>query len=98
MYLAGLSLAIACILLMDRRWKLAFWQNRRATTRAIASSVLLFALWDANGINRHIFFIGSDRYLTGIRLYNEFPLEELFFLFLLCYSALIIYRLTGKLR
>ena len=61
-----------------------------------------FLIWDAFGVALGVFFRGQTGFLTGILIAPEIPLEEVFFLTLLCYSALLLYvgleRLLAKRR
>lgn len=91
-YLVGLIVAIGCMTLIDWRYKLAFFHDRRKTLAVVGISVGLFVLWDIAGIALGIFFHGGSIYSLPLRLAPEFPLEELFFLTLLVYSSLIVYR------
>jgi hypothetical protein len=43
-----------------------------------------------------IFFRGNAPHLTGITLAPELPLEEVFFLILLSYNALLAYQFFSK--
>jgi lycopene cyclase domain-containing protein len=54
--------------------------------------VAFFLAWDLAGISSGIFFRGSAAHLTGILLASELPLEEIFFLILLSYSALLLLK------
>lgn len=96
-YLALLLLSIASMLLIDRRFSLAFFYDKIRTWITIAIGVIVFILWDIGGIVLGIFFMGDSPYVSGILLGPEFPIEELFFLFFLCYFTLILYRLGEKL-
>ena len=89
-YLAALLFSLAGLATLDFRFKLAFAKNPRAAAVAIAIPYLIFVIWDALGISLGIFFKGQSKFLSGIMLAKDFPLEELFFLGLLCYSTLII--------
>ena len=91
MYLVFLIATIICLGLIDWRFKLAYFYDRKRTIKTLAVAILFFAVWDVIGIRLAIFFIGTTRYLTGVRV-GEFPIEELFFLMVLCYSALLAYR------
>jgi lycopene cyclase domain-containing protein len=51
---------------------------------------LLFIIWDFAGIASGIFFKGQSKYLSGIMIAKDFPLEELFFLAVLCYTTLVV--------
>ena len=88
-YLGSLLVSLAGLVALDRKHKLAFAKNPKAATIAIAIPYLLFVIWDAAGIALGIFFKGQSQFLTGIMIAPEFPLEELFFLALLCYTTLI---------
>jgi lycopene cyclase domain-containing protein len=88
-YLGSLLVSLAGLVALDRKHKLAFAKNPKAATIAIAIPYLLFVIWDAAGIALGIFFKGQSQFLTGIMIAPEFPIEELFFLALLCYTTLI---------
>jgi lycopene cyclase domain-containing protein len=89
LYLGSLLVSLAGLVALDRKHKLAFAKNPKAATIAIAIPYLLFVIWDAAGIALGIFFKGQSQFLTGIMIAPEFPIEELFFLALLCYTTLI---------
>lgn len=91
-YLLGLVAAIACLGLIDWRFKLAFFYDWRRTSLTLAIMIGLFAVWDLLGIYQKIFYHGGSDLTLPIRLLPEFPIEELFFLMLLNYVALIAYR------
>ena len=91
-YLAFLLVGIAGMAIIDRRYTLAFWQDRRRTLITILLAVAVFVVWDLLGIALGIFFHGGSQLTLPFRLLPEFPIEELFFLTLLCYCALVIYQ------
>lgn len=91
-YLIGLVISISGLAVLDRRFKLAFWHNKTQTLLTMATAVVIFIIWDILGIALGIFFHGASSYSLPFTIAPEFPVEELFFLTLLCYSALIIYR------
>jgi lycopene cyclase domain-containing protein len=93
-YLAALIVVIGCLLLLDRRCKLAFFFETKRTALTLAIVVWLFIVWDIFGIRLGIFTHGDSRYTRPFTIVPEFPIEELFFLFVLSYSALLIYRLA----
>jgi lycopene cyclase domain-containing protein len=74
-----------------------FFKDWLAGTVAIAVGVGFFLAWDLFGISSGIFFRGETRGLTGLMLAPELPLEEVFFLTLLCYSTLEIFLALGRL-
>jgi lycopene cyclase domain-containing protein len=91
-YLIGLLIGIAGLLVIDHRWELAFWREGKRATLTLLVAILIFILWDLIGISLGIFFHGGSAYSLPFRLAPEFPVEEIVFLFLLTYSALIIYH------
>ncbi|MEN9992625.1 MAG: hypothetical protein RLY83_195 [Actinomycetota bacterium] len=97
-YLATLLISLAGLATIDFRFKLAFAKNAKAATIAIAIPYLLFLIWDAFGIALGIFFKGQSGLLTGIMLAKDFPIEELFFLALLCYTTLIVATWFGRAK
>ncbi len=50
-----------------------------------------FLYWDVVGIAQGVFFRGAGPYQTGVLIGEELPLEEVFFLTLLCYVLLLSY-------
>lgn len=92
LYLIALVISIAGIALLDHRHKLAFWVDAKASALAISISVAVFLVWDLVGIALGIFFRGNAPHLSGLLLAPELPVEELFFLILLCYNTLLVYR------
>lgn len=89
-------IAIAGIALLDRRHKLAFWVDAKASAMSITIGVAVFLVWDIVGISLGIFFKGNAPHLSGLLLGPELPLEELFFLILLCYNTQLVYRWVKK--
>ncbi len=90
-YLLALIASLGCAALIDFRYHLAWWYDARRTARTLLLGIVLFIMWDIAGIALGIFFIGQTKYLSGLRI-GQFPIEELFFLMLLCYSSLLIFR------
>lgn len=91
-YLLGLCIAISGLVVIDYRFKLAFFYNWRQTALTLAIAIGLFVVWDIAGIALGIFFHGGSTWTLPIRLLPEFPIEEVFFLFLLTYVTLVSYR------
>jgi lycopene cyclase domain-containing protein len=96
LYLIGLVGAISCIALIDWRYKLAFFYDKRRTIVTLVTAIALFIVWDILGIKLGIFFHGGSPFSLPVRLLPEFPIEELFFLLLLTYVSLIIYRFVQE--
>lgn len=95
-YLICLLVGIAGLLIIDRRYKLALWLDAKRALITIGIGILLFSTWDLLGIKLGIFFHGSSIYTLPFRIFPEFPIEELFFLFLLCYVTLLLYQGAKK--
>lgn len=93
LYLGAILVSFACMMLIDHRFKLAFFYNQKRTLITMLISTIVFVIWDICGISLGIFKTGASTLTTGIDLGPEFPLEEIFFLAFLCYFTLILYRL-----
>ncbi len=91
LYLLALAIALTGMVLLDRRFRLFFWRSARRATLVLAVGVLFFLGWDLSGIGLGIFFRGETPFMTGIVLAPELPLEELFFLTLLCYLTMNLF-------
>lgn len=96
-YLVLLLIAIGCMMLIDRRWRLFFWRDRVAAACTILIGVAFFLVWDLVGISQGIFFRGETAFMTGILVGPELPLEEVFFLTLLCYLTMNLVNGFGRL-
>ena len=90
-YLALLAFSLIGTGLFDYKWKMALFNNPRRAVLTLVVSVAYFLIWDVAGIALGIFFTGSTALLTGIMLAPDLPLEEPFFLLLLCYCALLLF-------
>lgn len=100
LYLLLLSLSIAGLAIIDIRYRLVFSKNRRLAVKVLGICMLMFIVWDIAGIVLNIFFIGQTDLLLGIR-FGDFPLEEIFFLILLNYTALVLsqyLKVRGRLE
>ncbi|GGF35655.1 lycopene cyclase domain-containing protein [Subtercola lobariae] len=97
LYLLGLLVALTGMVLLDRRFHLFFWRDARRAAIVLAVGVLFFLGWDAAGINLGIFFRGETSFMTGIVVARELPLEELFFLALLCYLTMNLFTAVGRM-
>lgn len=85
------------MLILDWRYTLAFFYDRRRTSIAILVGMAVFIIWDLLGISLGIFFDGNSPLTTGFMVLPDLPIEEFFFLFFLCYFSLIVYRIVEKL-
>jgi lycopene cyclase domain-containing protein len=90
-YIVALLISIAGLTVLDRRFKLAYWYQPKRTVVVLGIGIALFSLWDFFGISLGIFFKGHSDYMLPFTLFPEFPVEELFFLYLLCYVTLLLY-------
>lgn len=97
-YLVGLLVSIAGMATLDWRYKLAFWQSAKQTWLIVLATMAVFIVWDAAGIALGIFLKGHSPYQLPVELAPHFPIEEIFFLFLLAYCTLVIYRGVGAWR
>lgn len=88
LYLLALCIALTGMVVLDRRFRLFFWVNPRRAALVLLVGVAFFAAWDLAGISLGIFFRGETEFMTGVQLAPELPLEELFFLALLCYLTM----------
>jgi lycopene cyclase domain-containing protein len=96
LYLLALLIALTGMVLVDRRFALFFWRDGRRAIIVLVVGLLFFLAWDLAGIHFGIFFRGETMFMTGILLAPQLPLEEPFFLALLCYLAMNVYGfLTG---
>jgi lycopene cyclase domain-containing protein len=88
-YLAALVGAIAAMVLIDARWRLAFWRAPTAAIAAVGAGTVLLLMWDVAGIAFGVFFRGDSVYATGVLLAPELPVEEPVFLVFLCYLTIV---------
>ena len=95
-YLSGLIFSLVGLGLLDWRFRTAFTINKKAAAFAILIPTIFFIIWDVAGIAMGIFFRGDTSHLTGILLAPEFPIEELFFLLLLNYTALTLFTTVTR--
>lgn len=95
-YLAGLIFSLVGLGLLDWRFRTAFTVNKKAAAFAVIIPTIFFILWDVAGIAMGIFFRGDTSHLTGIVIAPEFPIEELFFLLLLNYTALTLFTTVTR--
>jgi lycopene cyclase domain-containing protein len=95
-YLSGLIFSLVGLGLLDWRFRTAFTINKKAAAFAILIPTIFFIIWDVAGIAMGIFFRGDTSHLTGIVVAPEFPIEELFFLLLLNYTALTLFTTVTR--
>lgn len=90
LYLLALLVSLGAMVLLDRRFRLVFWRDARRAGITLGVGLAFFLAWDAAGIALGIFARGGSRYMTGIEVAPELPLEEIFFLVFLCYLTLVL--------
>ena len=91
LYLAGLLFALFGMVVLDLRFRLFFGRAPLRAAIVLVLGVAFFLGWDAAGVGLGIFFRGDLALLTGVQLAPEIPVEELFFLVLLCYLTMNAY-------
>lgn len=96
LYLAALLVSLTGMVLLDRRHSLFFWVDSRRATIVLTTGVLFFLVWDLTGISNGVFFRGEGPWMTGIQLAPELPVEEVFFLTLLCYMTMNVFSAISK--
>ncbi len=95
-YLAALATGIACMLLLDFRFRLFFWSDARAALIVTVIGLAFLLAWDIAGIGLGIFLRGDGEIATGILLAPELPIEEPVFLLFLILCTMVIF--TGSQR
>jgi lycopene cyclase domain-containing protein len=93
-YLMSLLGGLACMALLDRRYRLFFWNRPAAAAAVLLIGVGFFLMWDVAGIRLDIFHRGETPIMTGVLVAPELPLEEVFFLAFLCYVTMILFTLV----
>lgn len=95
LYLAGLLVALVGMTVLDARYRLFFWRAPLRATVVFVVGIAFFLAWDLTGIGLGVFFIGETSVLTGLVVAPEVPVEELFFLALLCYTTMDLVGFVG---
>jgi lycopene cyclase domain-containing protein len=96
-YLLCLLAASACMVLVDRRWRLFFWRDVRRATWVLAIGVALLLVADVVGIALGVFSRAPTWAMTGIVLGPELPLEEPLFLAFLTYLTMNLVAIFERL-
>ena len=89
-YLAALLVSAAGVLIIDRRFRLFCWRSPARAAAVLATGTAFFLAWDLAGIGLGVFFHGGGRYMTGLMLAPELPVEELVFLLFLCELTMVL--------
>ncbi len=98
LYLAALLIALTGMVVLDRRFRLFFWRDGRRAAIVLAAGIVFFLVWDLAGVGGGIFFRGETAFMTGLQIAPEVPLEEAFFLTLLCYLTMNVYGFWSRRR
>ena len=96
LYLAALLVSLTGMVMLDRRFTLFFWQDALGATLVLTTGIVFFLIWDLTGIDAGVFFRGEGPWMTGILLAPELPLEEVFFLTLLCYMTMNVFVAVSR--
>ncbi|WP_298121286.1 lycopene cyclase domain-containing protein [uncultured Aurantimicrobium sp.] len=96
LYLAALLVSLTGMVMLDRRFKLFFWHDASRATIVLTTGIVFFLIWDLTGIDAGVFFRGEGQWMTGIQLAPELPLEEAFFLTLLCYMTMNVFVAVSR--
>ncbi len=95
-YLAILIFSIFGMFLADKKYRLVFFKNHRAAVWSIGIVMSLLIAIDIIGIN-WLIFSTNPAYVVGLYIGSEnLPIEEFFFLFLLCYFVLNINQMITR--
>ncbi len=95
-YLLVLLLVIGCMVLVDARWKLFVFARPVAALAVLIVGTAFFLMWDVAAIAAGIFLHRDSPLMTGIMVADQLPLEEVFFLFFLCYQSMILFTGARK--
>jgi lycopene cyclase domain-containing protein len=96
-YLLCLLAASACMVLVDRRWRLFFWRDARRAAWVLGIGVALLLVADVVGIALGVFSRAPTWAMTGIMLGPELPLEEPLFLAFLTYLTMNLVAIFERL-
>lgn len=88
-YVAALLFSLGGLALADWRWRLVFWRHPRAATVAMSVGVAALLTWDLVCVALGVFHIAPSPWATGWLFIPGIPIEEPFFLVLLCYTTLM---------
>ena len=89
-----LLIVLGCLGLVDYKYHLAMFRHPVRASIILLVLVVLFAIWDIAGIQAGIFRKGSSPLLLGIDIIDNFPIEEIAFLLVLHYTALLAWTYT----
>jgi lycopene cyclase domain-containing protein len=96
-YLSTLVLALACVGLVDRRWRLVLWFDLRRGVAVVAAGAVFFLGWDLLALHQGFYRRGDGEVTTGMQISRDLPVEEVFFVLFLSYLTLVLHRLVDRL-
>jgi lycopene cyclase domain-containing protein len=96
LYLIALAVALAGMVVLDARLRLFFWRGAVRAAVVLVVGLAFFLVWDLQGIRLGIFFRGETSFMTGWQWAPQLPVEEPFFLLLLCYLTMNVYGLLTR--
>ncbi|CAN5445377.1 hypothetical protein BH09ACT4_BH09ACT4_04680 [soil metagenome] len=96
LYFGGLLVALTGMVVLDVRFRLFFALAPVRAAVVMVIGIAFFLVWDLAGIGLGVFFRANPELLIGVQLAPELPLEELFFLALLCYSTMNVYSAATR--
>lgn len=97
-YLFILLGLIICMGLVDARFKLLIFDKPLAALGCLVLGTIFFLVWDLIAIAQGIFLHVDSQLMTGVMVAEQLPLEEVFFLFFLCYSTMIVVNGIALMR
>lgn len=91
-YLLTLILSLGGLLYADHKYSAVLFPRARKGLKMIAAGIVFFLAWDIAGIVMDVFSTNPDR-VSGLYIVTkDLPVEEFFFLGLLCYLTLLCWR------
>ena len=99
LYLILLLVLLGCMVLVDRRWHLAFWRDARRAGVVLVAGVTLLLVIDILGVALGVFYRAQTWAMTGLVIGPELPIEEPCFLAFLVYLTMnLVAALASALR
>lgn len=91
-YIIALVLSLAGLVILDKKYKLAFFRDSKKTVALLFATVIFFIAWDVAGIFAGV-FATNPQWVSGLYLFTpNLPLEEFLFLTLFGYQIILLWR------
>ncbi len=91
-YLCCLVFSLTGLFYLDYKKQLAWFWNARKTAASLAIGLVFFLTWDISGIVLNVFST-NQAWVSGLYVVTpNLPIEEFFFLNLLCYQTVLLWR------